>query len=606
MRFWLFLKSIAVAVFTLVKAIFMGNQLLRAIQFLIMVCTILLAFLSAIEPIIRLPVPRPPVEEPKPEPGYLVLDLLDNPEPQHIAVIEQMLDSEFEFTDSTTVDEGIGTIWVDNLANAVDTLATLSFVESAEPAVYYTTIGWFPQGWPDGPPDDPMYSQQWNMEMIGAPYAWAHTPQGKGVIVAVIDTGVTQTQDLKGTHVLPGKSFTGEAQRDGNGHGTHVAGTIAQTTNNGIGVTGIAPQATILPVKVLTDAGSGRHDWIAAGIRYAVDEGAKVINMSLGGPPGRVVEDAVNYARDAGVLVVCACGNSSTDECGFPAGYEKATGVSSVGPDGKLAFYSDYGKGVDIAAPGGNKNLPNGGILQNTILRGKDVYEQFQGTSMASPHVAGAAAVLISTGLSVDDAERVLLETATDGPEEEFGNGLLNLQAAVKHSSPTGEFVMHLRPIAMAALITLLLGWLGSVSRDYTTTAIASTVLTTGGLFFLPMLPIPDLWYIMVFAHPLVEWPTLIFGNDWSNFPIWVSAIPVSAFAYTLGLHHRVRALSAGLAVGIGISLLWGAFTSTIAPWYMPVWVAFPWLVTNAAACGFIAMSLTGVQHLEEEHGATK
>ena len=312
-----------------------------------------------------------------------------------------------------------------------------------------------------GKPNDPMYKSQWHMDMVHAEGAWALT-QGGGVIVAVIDTGVSpgilpngsksklkRVPDLKETEFVAGFNFVNNNQdpSDGNGHGTHVAGTIAQSTNNAFGVVGLAPKAKIMPIKVLSDRGSGTVADIANGIRFAADHGAKVINMSLGGGMySSALARAVKYAHDKGVTLACAAGNGGRQKVEYPAAYEGCVAVSALGPDGKLAFYSSYGKETDIAAPGGdtrvdlNKDGLPDGVLQNTIGRddpNSHGFFPFQGTSMATPHVAAAAALVISTGVTDPDrVEKVLKDSSKKLNDAiRYGAGGLDACSAVKKGS---------------------------------------------------------------------------------------------------------------------------------------------------------------------------
>lgn len=285
-------------------------------------------------------------------------------------------------------------------------------------------------------PNDPDYSKQWNLRSINVEQAWDET-KGEGVVVAVIDTGVTRVPDLQQTEFVTGYDFVNNRTQatDDVGHGTHVAGTIAQSTNNNYGVAGVAYQAKIMPIKVLGTGGGTVAD-IAEGIRFAADNGAQVINMSLGGGgESKLMEEAINYAYDKGVVIIAAAGNANQNASSYPARYPKVIGVSALDAAGNKAEYSNFGAGVDIAAPGGGKEDK---ILQNTIdpQTGKSVFMGYQGTSMAAPHVAGVAAMLKSVGIE-EPAEilSILKESARKidpDPLNEYGAGQLDAGAAVR------------------------------------------------------------------------------------------------------------------------------------------------------------------------------
>ncbi len=301
-------------------------------------------------------------------------------------------------------------------------------------------------------PNDPRYKEQWNFRMIKAEEAW-ETTKGEGAVVAVIDTGVAYKDTKKGkrardfadTQFVEGYDFVGHDAfpNDDQGHGTHVAGTIAESTNNNEGVAGLAFKCKIMPLKVLSAAGSGSSRDIAEAIRWAADHGANVINMSLGSPfPDELMGSACAYAKKKGVAIVCAAGNSGREGVGYPAAYKDCIAVSSVGPDAKLSFYSSWGKQVAIAAPGGDKQKGGeaGGILQNTVMSDEngameDGYFAFQGTSMASPHVAAVAALIVSQGVKDPDEIKSILEKSAqkaDGPKTKYGAGILNAASAAK------------------------------------------------------------------------------------------------------------------------------------------------------------------------------
>ncbi len=516
--------------------------------------------------------------------GRLVVDLVDDPSEADLEAIEKVLGADLNWVSPLSQDEGLAEGAVVDLDDAIALLAGNPAVEAVEPEMTMEAYGY---------PNDPEYAKQWHLKAMGAPDGWAQTPRGKGVIVAVIDTGVTQVDDLDQTKVLEGTSFvTGvKSAKDDNGHGTHVAGTIAQSTNNGKGVAGVAPDATILPVKVLSKQGFGTAAWIAAGIDFAVDEGAQVINLSLGGSYSSVIHVAIKKARAKGVIVVAAAGNSSREGVGYPGGLTETIGVSAVGPDGSLAPYSSWGKGVDIAAPGGNKQVAGGGVWQDTIDgKGGHAIMEFQGTSMATPHVAGAAAVLLSTGMKPDAVERVLLESADGGAwDPKYGYGKLNLASALGSSVDHGSALRFGLGALLAFLITQGVG----IGGGFRGVAIAAAGWAAGGLFFLNWLPLPDHAALDLIARPLLAWP-----GGWASFPLWCSAVLPGAVVLSLGAFQRTRGAALGLTVGFGTHLLHAAATGALDPWWLGSY-AKPWLVANGVICLVLALALSGAEKLE-------
>ena len=512
-----------------------------------------------------------------------------------------------------------------------DTLLQLMQTLTAEKAIEYAEPNYLYQHYFS--PNDPRYHEQWNMSMIDMEEAWEWA-DGKDAIVAVIDTGVAyedyqqgkkvfhRVPDLAKTTFVPGYDFVedDEHPNDENAHGTHVTGTIAQSTNNGLGVAGIAHKASIMPLKVLNRYGYGNIADIAEAIKFAADHGAHVINMSLGGGgESKLMRDAIAYAYKKGVTIVCAAGNESRNGASYPAAYPYAIGVSSVGPDGKLAPYSNYGPGVDIAAPGGNtRERKEHGILQNTIGRSNpsiDGYEYFQGTSMASPHVAGVAALLVSAGIkSPEKVEKILLESATPkGDRSKFGAGIVNASAAIRLAKgmDRGEMTAEGPTVSSFNLKESMLYFLAGVgfaifyfkllkrSDGYGTLFSflfsLAMLLSSSGLFFLEWLPLSFLPQTVIHAlsSPFPNFDRVFLGASFSAInPILHSALlPFLLIASFLGT-KRGRIFAIGFALGLASHLFVDAFFSLANVNYIPGAFLLDklWLLVNSALCFVLAV----------------
>jgi len=352
-------------------------------------------------------------------------------------------------------------------SSALATLRASPLVQHAEQDGYAYTLA---------APNDPLYSLQWHYPMIQLANAWDITT-GSPVIVAVVDTGIRPDHPEFGRGVLvPGRNFFNGADDDDTtdpgcpsleprrySHGTHVAGTIAALTNNGEGVAGVvwggATGVKIMPVRVLGEelvrfrfCGVGFASDVAKGIVWATDNGARVINLSLGSTAdSEILREAVQYALDRGVVVVAAAGNSNSSDPFYPAAYLGVIAVSALACNGQKTFYSNFGAYIFVAAPGGDHTVDctgdaTGELVLSTAWRPSEpsnyTYVGLQGTSMAAPHVSGVAALLVGRGVVGPAAVRQRLrETATDlgapGWDRIYGYGLVNAAAAVGVNLPT-------------------------------------------------------------------------------------------------------------------------------------------------------------------------
>jgi len=516
------------------------------------------------------------------------------------------INSEFSFTDHLFILPGD-----EKLLKTLRQSDLRKYTESIEPNYVYSAFV---------APNDPDYDKQWNLRSINMEPAWLET-KGKGVVVAVIDTGISPVPDLAETKFVKGYDFVNDREdaRDDSGHGTHVAGTIAQSTNNNFGVAGVAYEAALMPLKVLSASGGGTVADIAEAIRFAADNGANVINMSLGGGgESAVMQEAIAYAHDKGVTIIAAAGNSNQNAAAYPARYPHVIGVAALDAAGVKAPYSNFGAGVDLSAPGGStaNNNPAGGILQNTInpQTGESVFQAFQGTSMASPHVAGVAALIRAEGIQdPDQIEEVLKQSVIpvkDDPNNHYGAGKLNAEAAVKLAGQGKisfrDFFRWLRDngylnprfwvdgglIALWPKILMVLGgyvlaWLLKRFFPFRWNWSLSTGLVAGscGLFFLKGFYLFDApqWPFRLMGSSLAELGSAIQGGGLN--PLTASVlIPLGLVILLLG-NSQWRWFAIGSTIGVAACLGVSAVMQPEVWWLGSGAIARLFLMINALLC---------------------
>jgi serine protease len=346
--------------------------------------------------------------------------------------------------------------------------------------------GLIPNDRGDGAAPGDWQQLQWNFAGpfgVNAPQAWANVaadgaPGGKGVVVAVLDTGVAyathgrfrRSPDFSRFGFVGGYDFIAHDRfpADRNGHGTFVAGTVAEATNNRYGLTGLAFATRIMPVRVLNTQGEGEASTIAQGVRYAVKHGARVINLSLEFSSNVTASDipelieALRFARRRGVLVVAAAGNEAHTAIAYPARATDVVAVGATTEHGCLADYSNDGSGLALVAPGGgaDANLPGDPNCNSEGPAGRDVYQVtftgasprrfgmpsgYEGTSMAAPHVAATAALIIASGVLgqrptpaaiVARLRATARKLGGGGDEGLYGAGLVDAAAATAPGGP--------------------------------------------------------------------------------------------------------------------------------------------------------------------------
>jgi subtilisin family serine protease len=357
-----------------------------------------------------------------------------------------------------------------------------------DPAVAYAEPNFRYRAFVD--PNDPGYGQQWAHTTIRSSAAWDITTGSADLIIAIIDSGIDSGHPDLASKIVSGYDFVDndDIPHDLNGHGTHVAGIAAAATSNATGVAGTDWQARIMPVRVLDYAGQGYASDIAEGITWAYQHGAKVINLSLGGPsPSETMQNVINNAHAAGSLVIAAMGNCrdadppfcpTANPTMYPAAYAHVMAVAATAPLDSYTFFSQYGDHCDIAAPGGEMSgyhdpdgiystMPTYPVYMTTVYNYYQGYDFVHGTSQAAPYVAGLAGLVWAADptLTVDEVQSTIETTAVDlGPggwDPDYGHGRIDARAAVALAA-VPPAVVDLRVahvLTDTGTLTVTLGW---------------------------------------------------------------------------------------------------------------------------------------------------
>lgn len=515
----------------------------------------------------------------------IVVDLVDDITDGQIAALNQQFGISLQYNSVHSHAHKLMVAKVDPAQNAaiVAGLRASNLVEAAEPNTI--DVAFAPANFV---PNDPEYPKQWHLRMLNLEEAWVDT-KGEGATVAVIDSGCGQPdkqtwrklRDFEQTKFVDPHDwvYKDDMPEDGNGHGSHVSGTIAESTDNGILGAGVAPKAAIMCLRTLNEEGRGRDSDSSDAIYYAADHGANVINMSLGSAhPSSTKQTALKYAVSKGVLAVCAAGNDGKEGVDYPGRFPECLAVSAVGPDRTLAFYSSWGNEVGVAGPGGDQRRGDaGGVWQNTVQspghsRGGPLIEgfyAFQGTSMATPHVSGVAALISSMGVKDPNEIRTILrKTATDlGAANRFGAGLIDAAKAVKSTGrkPSQSRNKWIVLVAAAAVLVLFVG---------TENAVVAILFLAAG-YYIPILfeKVTRFGAAANLAGHSVVIPVL-----WLLTPTLSRSSLISAGALTLGL-----AVHFGLDLESGAAPFQVQSANRIALWFCLNLAIGAYLILSAA-----------------------